>query len=565
MTMEGVQTSLTTRDTRSIYNFSPFLSAPAVREVARKAGRITTINIPPTPCPSPLAPHITPEQLTNLKTHLTGPHTGNRGREIWESWKRAWDLWNNHYIEGRVNPEWVKKEWDRRAKEREDRGPRRRRFGAGTGLLTPRPEPQSYHTHKSIDPPETEPGTKWMKKENIKVEYETENKISRWEKVLVKKTTVPKTDVKDGQQDQMPRRVPIPKFVPETETEVKEVWVRKHPYYPVQHWSADVKSRQETGSAIEAVDGPRSIDVAPEPTELKKVAITITKEKLQQNTYTVKEPHRPAKLIGWDQLKDMRLNNTLPDPVEEDQIEYVDVKRTVWEPVGTYVDSTDYKWVKPPFSESEEESELEHEEEKVEIEVEKFENEKAVRIEPIWELVDDFDDPRPRLKMKEVKDKFASPSPDHHHNGDRPESPFQFTKPDDESDDDHVMVIDVDDDTDDEEDEWIPHTEEADGSSGGFIAMKGFKEYQQLPGEEWKDVLTNTVWRPRRVGEKTLKIDMDEDFDENLDDNELMVDGGVDCGKSPYPVSKGSNILKRGTNTAFRFFGGLTIMFVCRL
>jgi hypothetical protein len=51
---------------------------------------------------------------------LLGSQGPKKGKEIWESWKRAWDLWNNHYIEGRVDPVWVKEEYEKSKKEYEE-------------------------------------------------------------------------------------------------------------------------------------------------------------------------------------------------------------------------------------------------------------------------------------------------------------------------------------------------------------------------------------------------------------------------------------------------------------
>lgn len=83
---------------------------------------------------------------------------------------------------------------------------------------------------------------------------------------------------------------------------------------------------------------------------------------------------------------------------------------------------------------------------------------------------------------------------------------------------------------------------EEDGQSGGWRAMKDFEEYA-VPDEddatfvEYDDPIENSVWRPIQVGEEELKIDMDEDIEEFLQNSEFEIDGGVDCGRSPYPVS----------------------------
>ena len=106
------------------YDFTPFSLAPAILEKGLPDGRLHVINIPQTTIPSPTASNISPGRLRELKDGLVGKthsldttaggYKGN-GAEIWESWKRAWDLWNNHFIEGRVNPTWMKKAWSKRA------------------------------------------------------------------------------------------------------------------------------------------------------------------------------------------------------------------------------------------------------------------------------------------------------------------------------------------------------------------------------------------------------------------------------------------------------------------
>lgn len=71
--------------------------------------------------------------------------------------------------------------------------------------------------------------------------------------------------------------------------------------------------------------------------------------------------------------------------------------------------------------------------------------------------------------------------------------------------------------------------------------MKDFTEYA-VPDEddanfqEYYDPVENSVWRPRQVGEQHVKIDMDEEPDAFLQNSQFEIDGGVDCGRSPYPV-----------------------------
>lgn len=78
--------------------------------------------------PSPFADNIAPGELYFLKKKLTGNGSydttredrsiGN-GHEIWESWKRAYDIWNGFYIEGRVDRRWVKDRWDEKKPQRD--------------------------------------------------------------------------------------------------------------------------------------------------------------------------------------------------------------------------------------------------------------------------------------------------------------------------------------------------------------------------------------------------------------------------------------------------------------
>ena len=81
-----------------------------------------------------------------------------------------------------------------------------------------------------------------------------------------------------------------------------------------------------------------------------------------------------------------------------------------------------------------------------------------------------------------------------------------------------------------------------DGSTGGFMPMKLLPEYCAPETDEagnypegWEDVLANTVWRPRRVGEREgeVSVGMDGVWGGK---SEFEFDGGVDCGRSPYPV-----------------------------
>jgi hypothetical protein len=94
----------------STYDFTPFLSIPAVMRTALLYKAIQVVDIPKTLIPSPLASNLAPVTIKDLKQYLVGRGEFNgkqfdggkeRGKEIWLSWKRAWDLWNSYYIKGR--------------------------------------------------------------------------------------------------------------------------------------------------------------------------------------------------------------------------------------------------------------------------------------------------------------------------------------------------------------------------------------------------------------------------------------------------------------------------------
>lgn len=139
------------------FNFSPFLTAPAVIHKSLNneyQGKVPVLTIPPTKIPSPLANYIAPDKIRDLKEYLCGPtplpkakpvpsrygfpppegllhvrKTENQyhdqdsdgkpsapptnGPEIWASWKRAYDIWNGFYIDGRINKAWIGSEYKR--------------------------------------------------------------------------------------------------------------------------------------------------------------------------------------------------------------------------------------------------------------------------------------------------------------------------------------------------------------------------------------------------------------------------------------------------------------------
>jgi hypothetical protein len=485
---------------------------------------ITTVSIPATACPSPLAANITPEQLANLKNHLTGPKSNNRGKEIWESWKRAWDLWNNNYIEGRVDPEWVKMEWDRRTKDKAEQGPRRHRYGRG--LLTPRPEPEVKGHFVGPQPPDAIPGTKWVKERNEKKIVKTGRKLTRFVKN-------PKAI---QAQKARPYRLAIKKFEPHIDPVEETKESRTHPYWAIDHdWKALENARD--GNITLSRPSDNDVQNNPESRQVDRVKVNTMKVRMELVKRMVRVPRNPTKLLSWTDTTQARLNSLpITTPVDEPNVIYDEVGKDIWEPVGQMVDSDEYKYIQNTHS-GQIPIPLDPTDQIIDDEEEYSEVEEVIT--SYWELVDYFDDPRPRLKKPKKLMAHGAATPPPEPMGDGTGDADDIDDMDDQ--DDFIVMNDSsdDDDDDDEEDDawWIPKTQDANGSSGGFFAIKDRDEFKEPEGAPWNDIINNTVWRPRWVGEKTLRIDDDVDADDFLDDNDLMEDGGVDCGRRPYPVS----------------------------
>ncbi|RDW69354.1 hypothetical protein BP6252_08374 [Coleophoma cylindrospora] len=86
------------------------------------------------------------------------------------------------------------------------------------------------------------------------------------------------------------------------------------------------------------------------------------------------------------------------------------------------------------------------------------------------------------------------------------------------------------------------------GDGGGFYAMKNLPEYVEpdfdLPADvSWVDGLENTVWMPYRSGEKVTNIKIDQDVSKV--GKEFEYDGGRDCSRSPHKLLE--HVLKFGT------------------
>jgi len=142
------------------WKVTDLIVSPIIRDHCGKSGivQIHPIPLPPN-IPSPLASNITPSQLLALHNTCNTWKSGN-GPEVWKAWKRAWDLWNNHYIEGRVNKGWVRDELERRKQERS----KVIRIRPRLGYPFEKEQPIVVYDHFFGDePPEVEKGKKWLR------------------------------------------------------------------------------------------------------------------------------------------------------------------------------------------------------------------------------------------------------------------------------------------------------------------------------------------------------------------------------------------------------------------
>jgi hypothetical protein len=141
---------LTNPHHRKTYDYTTFLTSPLISSRLPPQTAPIALPIPESLIASPLAPNLAPTTILDLKEFLTGVsltgkvvagggngggHWGGigkdngreKGREIWECWKRAYDLWNGCYVEGRVDPVWVREEYERIKKELEEERERERK------------------------------------------------------------------------------------------------------------------------------------------------------------------------------------------------------------------------------------------------------------------------------------------------------------------------------------------------------------------------------------------------------------------------------------------------------
>ncbi|KAK0119755.1 hypothetical protein ONS95_011189 [Cadophora gregata] len=492
------------------YDFSPFQHAPGVAAQIRKYGAPQIVDIPQTTIPSPLAPCLAPDTVAGLKRRLLGDGSGkavfreeSAGAEVWASWKRAWDLWNNHYIEGRVSPVWIREEYERLKKEMEDARDKRRREQEidrfrNRNFPKRHSKPTARATVFSREKPEAAPG---------KV-YKQTSEIRPAKNAIVKKL---QSRPKPGSKRVFKRKgEKVPVYGERVLTEIVQV-ERVVPRDPATMSNRSniaannrVKLPVPKGNA-----GPKSLDtvieIALEERQVMEFGhVDVSEEKISPNA-----------MSSADMPKYRKENNTLPgtDETPDETPRFGSQRPQMWHPVTE------------PCLEGERTLTVDETVPIIEFEdrwVDVLEEDgKAVLIGWVEEdedaVMEDVGNDSENIDLDLDLD-----VDDNGHLARMPipvidEEPAVFYKPR------HLVERD-------------------DHFSGGFFPMKSLDPYPEPDdsddngNRDWLDALQNTVWRPRHVGEKTLQIEMDDLFDETPAKTWLEVDGGVDCGRSPYPV-----------------------------
>lgn len=339
----------------STFDFSPFLTAPAVREVIEPFGAPQIINIPETKIPSPLAPNLAPQTIRELKEFLTGcgpngiiPDNNKHGVEIWETWKRAWDLWNNHYIEGRECPTWIKSEYERLKKimDKVNENKRRRRFRRPStpssdcgddriGNLGQIVYRRQFSEEKPAPGKDDKPGRMWVKHpfRTKRVKVPSGQKVKR-NNANPKKTVKPVSrfvivleDQKAGDTVKIYRKVP--KFQEFDETRL----VRKNgPWKKLDTWKQLV-ARRKNGvdwTPTESENSPEEME--PLGTKLEVVHVHRIGKHLD-NIDIEQESVIPFPLMSWKQLAAARAAEGVPSSTgRAAEGKYVNRRPKLWIP-----------------------------------------------------------------------------------------------------------------------------------------------------------------------------------------------------------------------------------------
>jgi hypothetical protein len=92
-----------------------------------------------------------------------------------------------------------------------------------------------------------------------------------------------------------------------------------------------------------------------------------------------------------------------------------------------------------------------------------------------------------------------------------------------------------------------PDYDDEESSDSNIDTGKIVSQLNDKVGLPYYDGVQNTVWMPRRRGEKEVKVDFDDYDPMNVEKyyskSDLEQNGGVDCGRFPYSVRRLKNRL----------------------
>lgn len=496
------------------YDFTPFLTAPAVQQrMLENRNQVPLISpIPSTRIPSPLADNIHPSVIKDVRDFLLGKgkytspycrnYTGN-GEEVWKSWKRGWDIWNNHYIDGRVNEVWIArayKQWEAYIAQQQARGKKPFEGPGGRKQLR-------------------------RKKPEIGKPYRTEAKALEQLEASIDEVAQGREDWKEWAIKNLAAMLSGNRGLGDGYVEYTEAqceWMRRNRNRPKWEDFKDYKNKPREYL-------PLTMDYVYDElhgNELERVKELLGSEFWQKEPRLKDHPGTIEYAIAvaeWEQLPEVRRCRIPHEPRWKNMYEPTEKLEQ------KYVESAKHRTSPAVLLE--------------------FQNRLDINrymgvgyIEYSWQEAHYLINLRAHEgELDPAIQELEKPDPKDYFDKARPGKPDETTEP--------VTAIDRDrnDEENPDESEMDPNVLtrplpiEDDGSSGGFFAMKDFSEYA-APDEDdasfemYYDPIENSVWRPIQVGEKEVKIDMDEEPEAFLRNSQFEIDGGVDCGRSPYPV-----------------------------
>ncbi|QSZ34322.1 hypothetical protein DSL72_005913 [Monilinia vaccinii-corymbosi] len=497
------------------YDFSPFLHAPAVQDriLANRQQIPLVSQIPQTRIPSPLAENLHPSVIKDLHDYMLGrgkyasPSTrkfegdSGDGQEVWAAWKRAWDIWNNHYMEGRVNEVWVSrvyKQWEAYIAQQAKKG---KKPFEGPGARRPLRR----------------------KKTRIGKAYRTESKALEQLEASIDEIAQGREGFKKRAMEDLKARFRLNRHLGNGYVEFSEQleeWQRRNWYQPKWKDYEDYKNKSPEYLPLTMDDVYDELhgDVQERVKELLHVDFWKKDPKLESRLGTIEYA---IALARWEQLPEVRRCRLTVRPSWR-------VMRPVERLEEKYIESA-MKRTSPAVID--EFRELMETNRKMGIGY----------IEYSWQLAHyNINMQAHKGEIDPAIQELEKPDPADYIDKAHPGKADEGTEP--------VTAIDREEEDDDQDEDDIdpnhltrPLPVEDNGSSGGFFAMKDFAEYA-VPDEddesfeEYYDPIENSVWRPIQVGEREVRIAMDEDPDTFLKNSQFEIDGGVDCGRSPYPL-----------------------------